>query len=195
MAGRLARTLPLFFLATALLVPAQSPQPQQPDLSETFDDPALPGWERTPNAIVADGVLRIQGEGYAIRPEAQVSGGIILRLRYEGDGFLEVRYRMSEAGMYILRLTSEELLLVRDSGDRQVTLASAPSALTVGDWWLLEMSLAGAEQHVFLGPGIELHAVDDEPLAGAGLMLHVFGEATGEFDDLTLVPGRRKPSS
>jgi len=161
--------------------------------TETFDDPALPGWERTPNAIVADGVLRIQGEGYAIHPEAEVSGGLILRLRFEGDGFLEVRYSISEAGMYILRLNAEDIVLVREAGGRQVTLASAPSGLVVGDWWLLEMSLAGAEQHVFVGPGVELHAVDGEPLAGAGLMLHVFGEAIGEFDDLTLVPGDESP--
>jgi photosystem II stability/assembly factor-like uncharacterized protein len=156
---------------------------------EPFDDPALPGWDRSPNAIVGDGVLRIRGEGYAMRPEAQVSGGLILRLRFEGDGFLEVRYRITDAGMYILRLNPEEVLLVRETGGRQVTLASAPSSLVVGQWWLLEMSFAGIEQRVFVGPGVELHAVDDDPLKGAGLMLHVFGEAVAEFDDLTLVPG------
>jgi photosystem II stability/assembly factor-like uncharacterized protein len=160
---------------------------------ESFDDPALPGWERTPNAIVGDGVLRIQGEGYAVRPEAQVAGGLILRLRFEGDGFVEVRYRMTEAGMYIVRLTPEDVHLVREAGGRQVTLASASSTLVVGDWWLLEMSLTGAEQHVFVGPGIELHAVDDDPLPGAGLMLHLFGEAVAEFDDLTLAPGSEGP--
>ena len=162
---------------------------QEGGQTEAFDDPALPGWERTPNAIVGDGVLRIQGEGYAIRPEAQVSGGLILRLRFEGDGFVEVRYRITEAGMYILRLNPEEVLLVREAGGRQVTLGSAPSNLVVGEWWLLEMSLAGTEQHVFVGPGIELLAVDDDPLPGSGVMLHVFGEAVAEFDDLTLVPG------
>jgi len=156
---------------------------------EPFDNPALPGWERTSNAVVAGGVLRIQGEGYAIRPEAQVSGGIVLRLRLEGDGFLEVRYHISEGGMDILRVGAEEAALVRDVGGQQVTLASAPSSLAVGEWWLLELNLAGTEQHAFLGPGVELHAVEVDPLPGAGLMLHVFGEAVAEFDDLTLLPG------
>jgi len=183
----LASCLLIGFLGDRALAQGEGP-------TETFDDPALPGWERTPNAIVADGVLRIQGEGYAIRPEAQVAGGLILRLRFEGDGFLEVRYHISEAGMYIVRLSPEEILLVRDAGGHQVTLASAPSKLVVGEWWLLEMSLAGAEQHVFVGPGVELHAVDDDPLPGAGLMLHVFGEAVAEFDDLTLAPGGEGPA-
>ncbi|MCJ7678663.1 MAG: hypothetical protein MUO35_13195 [Anaerolineales bacterium] len=168
---------------------------QEGSQGEPFEDPALPGWERTPNAIVADGVLRIQGEGYAIHSDADVAGGLILRLRFEGDGFLEVRYRISEAGMYILRLSPREVALVREAGGRQVTLASAPSDLVVGDWWLLEMSIAGGEQHVFVGPGVELHAVDDDPLPGAGLMLHVFGEAVAEFDDLTLAPAAGAPSA
>jgi len=180
--------------ALALLtVVVGTAQAQEGEVVETFDDRALPGWERTPNAIVADGVLRIQGEGYAIRPGGEVSGGLILRLRFEGDGFVEVGYRLSEAGMYILRINPGVVELLRDAGGRQVTLASAPSGLVVGDWWLLEMSLSGAEQHIFVGPGIELHAVDDEPLPGTGLMLHVFGQATGEFDDLTLLPGEERP--
>lgn len=185
---------PLAALAILSLI-AGSARAQDGAQVETFDDPSLPGWERTPNAIVADGVLHIQGEGYAIRPEAQVSGSLILRLRFEGDGFLEIRYRMSEAGMYFVRINTEEIALVRDTAGRQVTLASAPSKLVVGEWWLLEMSLAGGEQHVFVGPGVELHAVDDDPLPGAGLMLHVFGEAVAEFDDLTLAPAAGAPSA
>jgi len=189
-----ARTLaPLAALALLSLI-AGSARAQDGAPVETFDDPALPGWERTPNAIVADGVLRIQGEGYAIRPDAQVSGGLILRLRFEGDGFLEVRYRISEAGMYILRLSPGEVALVREGGGRQVTLASAPSGQTIGEWWLLEIGLAGPEQHIFLGPGVEIHAVDDEPLTGGGSMLHVFGQAVGEFDDLTLIGSGAPPS-
>jgi photosystem II stability/assembly factor-like uncharacterized protein len=166
---------------------------QEVGLVETFDEPDLPGWERTSNAVVADGVLRIRGEGFALLPQAEVSGGLILRLRLEGDGFLEVRYHISEAGTYLLRLNVQEAVLLRDAGGRQEILASAPSGLIEGDWWLVEMSLAGTEQDVFVGPGIELHAVDDNPLTGSGLMLHVFGEALAEFDDLTLGPAVESP--
>jgi hypothetical protein len=35
------------------------------DFSETFDDPALPGWEHSTEAQVEDGVLRIQPGGFA----------------------------------------------------------------------------------------------------------------------------------
>jgi len=67
--------------------------------------------------------------------------------------------------------------------------------LAAGEWWLLEMSLTGTEQHVFLGPGVELHAVDDDPLPGTGLMLHGFGEVVAEFDDLTLAPAEAAPAA
>ncbi len=180
--------LTIFIGSLVLNWHASSVHAQDAGKVETFDDPALPGWDRTPNAQVIDGALRIQGEGYAIYPAKAVSSSLILRFRLEGDGSLELRYRLSEAGTYILRINIDEIQFVRDAGGQQVVLATAPMSLTLGDWWLLEIIAAGGEQQIFLGPGVELRAIDVNPLPEGGLMLQVFGEALGEFDDLSLGP-------
>jgi len=54
----------IFWFAVVLVVSnlwgAVFLQAQQPVFTESFDDPALPGWEHLPNAVVVDGVLRIE---------------------------------------------------------------------------------------------------------------------------------------
>lgn len=39
------------------LVPLMCSHAQDSGLRETFDDPTLPGWERSPDVTIADGVL------------------------------------------------------------------------------------------------------------------------------------------
>ena len=57
-------------------------QAQEPGFTETFDDPALLGWEHSPNATIVDGVLRIE-PGEALSPveatpksEATLTAGV-----------------------------------------------------------------------------------------------------------------------
>jgi len=44
----------MLLVVAALAVPASG---QEPVLTETFDDPSLPDWERSPNTTVVDGLL------------------------------------------------------------------------------------------------------------------------------------------
>jgi len=98
MAGRLARALPLFLLTVTLVIPARAPQPQQPDLTETFDDPALPGWEHSPNAQVVDGVLRIGPGGFAFHPGRWADLTLELSAQFVSETTLEIGYLATDQG-------------------------------------------------------------------------------------------------
>ena len=164
-------------------------QAQEGILTEDFEGGELPGWELTSNARVADGVLRIDGEGYALLPEVRADEALSLRLQVEGEGFIEIRYRLSETGMYILRLSNAGVQLIKDTGGEQSVLSLTQAGVPGGEWVLVEIYPAGGRQQVFLDCGIELLAMEEASLPAGSFMLHVFGEAVGVFDDLTLVPG------
>ena len=162
---------------------------QQGEFTETFDDPSLPGWDRTQNTTVDIGVLHIEREGYAFHPSTSTMSDLRVRVNLKGDGFIEVRYLISESGMYILRISHAEVVLLRESDGTQVVLASVTSGLSIGKWGLVEVEITGNEHHICIEPGIELQATDNQPLLNGSLMLHVFGDAVGEFDDLFLLQG------
>jgi hypothetical protein len=71
--------LPAIFVMAAIMITAV--HAQQNGFTETFDDAAMPGWEHSPNAAVVDGVLRIDGAGFAFRPEPWSDFSLNLRAR------------------------------------------------------------------------------------------------------------------
>jgi photosystem II stability/assembly factor-like uncharacterized protein len=176
----------LVILTCFLLLPIQPIQAQEGGYTETFDDPALPGWERTDNASVADGVLRIEGTGFAINPTPVANPKISLRFKFEGEGHLEIQYLKSEASTYVLQLTPTETMIFVEMGGERVPLNATDIGLTPSQWVGLNIRQIGSEQQVSLDPGIELTATAERDLPAGGLMFHSFGEVVIEFDDLVV---------
>lgn len=187
-AGSLMRTLALILLLGYALAPSASAFAQDDGFIETFDDANLPGWELTPNLSVTEGYLIITGEGYAFLPESRADAVIGLRLKMEGDGVIEIRYRISEEGMYILRLTPRGMELLKDAGGTETSLAMVQAFNIFWEWRRIEITLSGSGQRIRVDSGIDLTVDEEAPLPSGGLMLHVLGEATGLFDEVTLLP-------
>jgi photosystem II stability/assembly factor-like uncharacterized protein len=169
---------------------------QDVTLHETFDNPDLPGWERSPTVTVADGVLRVPGpDGYALWPEAWNDGVIALRARLTGRGDLVVGYSVTDGGQYELVLNQSGASLRRNAGGTLQELMGIPGGIEPGEWQQIEIHVSGPEHFVALNGQPSLFGHDPEPLPPGGVLLHVEGTATGEFDDLTVIaPEGEAPS-
>ena len=81
------RCFSLALILILLLLISAPLHAQDGGLQETFDDPALPGWEHSENVTVADGVLRVETGGFAFFFSDQWSDlTLTLRARRVGDG-------------------------------------------------------------------------------------------------------------
>jgi photosystem II stability/assembly factor-like uncharacterized protein len=176
--------LPAIFVMAAIMITAV--HAQQNGFTETFDDAAMPGWEHSPNAAVVDGVLRIDGAGFAFRPEPWSDFSLNLRARYTDEGFLAINYRAGETGGFIFAFGSEYVSLHREVGGAAVEIGRAPIGIPRGEWTRIGVSLAGGEHTITINDQPALSVSDPYPLPPGGLKLRVEGEAVGEFDDVTL---------
>ena len=98
---------------------------QEGTWSETFDDPALPGWEHSPGASVVDGVLRIEPGNFAARSGDWADFTLALSFRLPGPGGLALVYHAGESGSHILVLHENNIELHRESGGQTVLLNMA----------------------------------------------------------------------
>ncbi|HHS96757.1 MAG TPA: DUF1080 domain-containing protein, partial [Chloroflexi bacterium] len=174
----------------ALLL-ARSAGAQTSGIAETFDDPALPGWEHSPGVAVVDGALRVESEGFAFHPGEWNDFTLQVRMRWlaEGEGALALTYRTSDAGEYALVLNRDGLILQRRAGGASTDLAAAPIDLPPsGEWLQVAVTVDGDEHRVTLDTQPVLSASDPDPLPAGGVSVNVMGEVVGEFDDLILTP-------
>lgn len=174
----------IFILIFGLIVPSQA---QEGGFTETFNDPTLPGWERTDNAIVEGGILRIEGQGFAFNSMPIADATIAFRFMFEGDGYLEIHYSKTEASTFLLHLTTSDITILKEMEGQRFPLNATDIGFSPSQWNSIQIVQKGYQHSVFLEPGIELTAVDDQILPAGGLMLHNFGDAVVEFDDLSVI--------
>jgi photosystem II stability/assembly factor-like uncharacterized protein len=174
-------------LVVSLLLAAVTIHAQDGGLRETFDNPDLPGWERSPEVTVAEGVLHVPGPGgYAFWPGAWSDMVLTLRARLDGSGDLVVGYSVTDGGQYELVLNQGGASLRRDAGGMVQELMGIPGGIAVGEWQQIEIHVSGTEHFVAVNGQPSLFGHDPEPLPPGGVLLHVEGTAAGEFDDLTV---------
>jgi len=183
MAPLLAHALSLCLLTAGLIIPSNPRQLQQPDLTETFDDPALPGWEHSPDAQAVDGVLRIGPDGFAFHPGPW--GDLTLRVsaQFVAETTLEIGYAASEQGEYTLRVEPGRMTLLR--GDARLGQADLEPVPT-GEWMELTIAASAGQHAVSRNGRPALVARDPDPLPAGGLVLRVAGPGQGLFDHLTV---------
>ncbi len=67
--------------------------------TESFDDPGLSRWEHSPNAVVADGTLHIEPDGFAFHPARWSDMSLVVHVRCPGEEAAVVsRWLQAEAG-------------------------------------------------------------------------------------------------
>ncbi len=191
--------LSLIVMLVVLALQAAPVGAQGPELHETFDDAALPGWEVGPgatSATAAGGVLSVASGGFAFHGGRWRWGDftLTLRVRRTGEGPLIVQYCASDQGGYSLTFDEEEVALDRMEAGNAVALGRGPAALPTGQWAQLEIAAAGSAHVVAVDGKTILSAADQgDPLAG-GVILSAAG-APREFDDITLTIAAETPGA
>ena len=138
---------------------AFSVQAQEGGFTEPFDDPALPGWEHSPNVEVVNGVLRIGTNGYALRGGEWGDLNLIVRGRLEGEGLAAIGYRVSDFGEYAIHISTNEITLLR-AGEpiAQEMIETIPPE----EWFFVEMMVMGESHEIYLNGQPVIHAVDPD---------------------------------
>lgn len=185
------RTLAVVALATMLFSPLA--QAQADGLTETFDDPSLPGWERSASARVVDGQLIIEGDGYAMHGGAWQDSTTRVRFRWVGSGAGAVGYQTSDAGSYAVRFSEEGLQLLLNQGDQSIAFAAAPRHGLEGEWNSISVVREGEIHTVLINDERVFEAAAPALLPPGGVMLLAEGGALLAFDDLTVAP-RESPA-
>jgi hypothetical protein len=187
--------LGIIFVALLLVAPAPV-EAQQEGFHEAFDDPTLPGWERSREVVVADGVLRMNPGSFALRAGDWSEIDLSIRIRYTGPGEIWVNYYFRDEAKYGVALTDHLLFLERAQRGSPREMGHAEGApVQAGSWMNLRVVVAGGQHEIYLNDQLQISATDPEPLPTGAVLLQVMGEATAEFDDLNLtgVPGQGPP--
>jgi photosystem II stability/assembly factor-like uncharacterized protein len=177
--------LVLSSLSMILFVP--STRGQGDTWSETFDDPALPGWNHSPGVSVVEGVLHIEPGNFAARGGDWADFSLSLSLRLSGPGGLALIYHVGEGGSHILLLNNRGIEFQRESGGQVVSLNTVPQTVSQGEWHQLQLNVAGETHTVTLDGAQVLNVTDtDSPVRAGGVSFETLGEMVAEVDNLML---------
>jgi uncharacterized protein (TIGR03382 family) len=182
-------------LAGLMLIVSLAPPALGQELvfTETFDDPTLTRWERSPNAVVVDGALHIEPGGFAFHPARWSDMTLVVRARCLGDGELLVRYRWSEDANYAVRLSPGLVAVQRQLLGSATDLGTTTAPIQAGEWVEVTVTVNAGTHQVTINGSPVLTATDPDPLPEGGIGFAVLGEATGEFDDLEVAAGGQMP--
>ncbi len=161
---------------------------EEAGFSDSFDDPQLPGWEHSPEAIVAEGALQIGPGNFAARGGGLRDFKLTFKLQYSGPGETQVNYRATDNSNYILILMEDNAVLLKMQGEGQESeLGSAPGwQPTEGDWMEFEITLQGGQHTIHVDDSDIITATDSDPLPPGALVFASHGERTTSIDDVTV---------
>jgi hypothetical protein len=164
---------------------------QEDGYEETFDDPSLPEWEHSREAVVAGGVLKLTPGSFALRFGDWADITLTARLRYSGDGEVLVGYYFRDDGRYGVLLRDGLVVVEKEQQESHTVLGSTESAPVEQNTWLtLKVVVSEGQHQVYVDDALQVTATDSDPLEAGAVLLHTRGGATAEFDDLE-VRGRR----
>ena len=162
-------------------------QAQAEGLTEPFDDPALPGWEHSPDVEVFDGVLRIAPGNFAIHPGGWGDFRLVTRVQKTGEGEFIIGYRSSGGGSYILVVGPNFLLSQREADGELIELASVGEvSIPHGEWFQVDIQVSGSEHLFFINEQLIFESFDPEPLPSGSVIFETLGPLTLEVDELML---------
>jgi hypothetical protein len=166
---------------------------QETTFTETFDDPALPAWEHSSDAMVVDGVLRIEPDGFAMHVASWADMILTVRVRITGEGDLLILYRWSEDACYAVRISRPFVTVQRQLLGPATDLGEGTAPLPLGEWVEVTVTVDGDFHHVMVNDSPVLIAEDPDPLPGGGIGFSAVGEAAGEFDNLEVITAAQAP--
>jgi hypothetical protein len=155
--------------------------------TESFDNPELPGWERSPEAVVSEGVLQINSGQFALRFGDWGDLDLSVRLRFTGEGEAVIGYHFREEGRYVLHLGNQHISLVREVTEPFTELAVVEVEENLaGEWMDVQVVLSGSQHTISINGEQIIQVTEEQPLAAGPIFLHAAGGVTAEFDDLAI---------
>jgi len=155
--------------------------------TDTFDSPQLEGWGHTPEVVVTDGVLQIYSGQFAERFGEWGDFELTIQVKFSGQGEIVIGYHFKEEGRYVLHVRLDEVVLVREVTEPFTDLGRADiTGITTGEWVDVGITLNGGEHEISINQELVISVSETDPLSPGPFILHVTGENTGEFDNLTV---------
>ncbi|MEJ2563535.1 MAG: SPFH domain-containing protein, partial [Anaerolineales bacterium] len=175
----------LLLIIAFTVVPAAA---QEGGFTDSFDDPQLPEWEHSPEAVVAEGALQIGPGNFAARGGGWQDFELSFKLKFSGPGESHINYRASDSGSYLLILLEDAVVLLKNQGEGQESeLAVSPGWQPSQNAWMeFKITLQGGQHSISIDGSEIISASDSEPLAQGGVVFASHGERTTTIDDVSL---------
>jgi len=164
--------------------------------TETFNDSTLPGWEHAREAVVVDGVLRMDPGSFALHVGDWSDITLSIRVRFSGEGEVMINYYFREGNRYGLIFNAEMMMLEKEQGGEVSSLGRVDESVLQPDtWFTLEIVVSGQDHQISVDDQVVLTATDPNSLDTGAFLLQAMGGVTVEFDDLTVrgTPGGGPP--
>ncbi|MEJ2011631.1 MAG: hypothetical protein P8X64_05330 [Anaerolineales bacterium] len=158
---------------------------QEGEFRETFDDPSLPGWERSPGASVVNGTLQLEPEGFAFLPVAAQS--ITIRVMRFDQALAQVHYQRTDSSAYVLSIQPDRMTVLREASGQVQEVAGTDIGLPAERWVEVGIRIT-PDGHQIRIPDlrVSIDFMPTEDLPPGGVLLRAEGEGGAVFDDLVL---------
>lgn len=184
MSEKTAKLVVIATLVGLLLFQVSPTSAQEEIIMDTFDNPELPGWERSPNAKVVDGILIIEPDGFAIRPGEWDDLELNVIARQRGESYVVINYRLSELGDYALLVGSDEIRLSR-AGNPLAQNFMEP--FPANEWFSIQVHVEGKNHEIMVNNQPVISAQDPDPLPPGGIALATQGIDGSEYQEITIL--------
>jgi photosystem II stability/assembly factor-like uncharacterized protein len=169
-------------------------QAQTETLTETFDDPALPGWQHTPEAHIEEGILHIEPGNFAALDGDWSTFTFVVRLRRFGPGEFVISYCNSESQAYHALLGNGFSALQRETNGNVTELHNAPITFPQEEWGEISIKVTDSEHTLRLNDEIIWTITRDEEIFSGGIALETLGDLALQVDELILTYEQVTPS-
>jgi len=185
--------LAALFLAVGGSLPVLAQE--EDGFTETFEDSTLPGWEHAREAVVVDGVLRMDPGSFALHVGDWSEITLSVKVRFSGEGEVALHYYFREGNQYGLIFNSEMMMLEKEQDGQVTPLGQAESTLQPDTWFTLGIVVSGGDHQIKVDNEAVLTATDPNPLETGAFLFQALGGVTVEFDDLSVrgTPGGGPP--
>ncbi len=187
--GTTSRIFILLIGVTLVLLPFSVVHAQEnQDFTDSFDDTTLPQWEHAPEVVVTDGYLRIGPGNFAARMGIWQDFTLSFKCRFTGEGETHINFRTSDPGGYLLILTADHLIFIKNSpgAESQEIANAASNNLSSTDWIDLQIIMQGNAVAVSVNGTELLNVTDPDPLSAGGLVFVSAGQRTTDLDDVSM---------
>lgn len=188
----LGSILILSLMVLSLGVQIDPAQAQLGGFFESFDDPEMPGWNKTPGAEIVDGMLFIGSENYVHRPGEWNNLELSMLVRHMTPGDFVISFRAAGSEGFHLLLGMESITLQREvNGEVQHLKNLEFPKIEVGEWF--ELTVVALDENITVGinQGEPLLAVSNIGSSIPGsLSIETFMGSEIQLDEISIkIPG------